>query len=52
MLGLLLVLGDLDHAKYLDASSVTNRQFGTYNYLPPEYYDDDIDYKNESFDIW
>ena len=49
-MGLLLVLGDFDHAKYLNTSSVTNnRQFGTYNYLPPEYYDDDIDYKNEYF---
>ena len=49
-MGLLLVLGDFDHAKYLDASSVTNRQFGTYNYLPPEYYDKK-DYKYAAFDI-
>ena len=51
-MGLLLVLGDFDHAKYLDASSITNnRQFGTYNYLPPEYYNKK-DYKNAAFDIW
>ena len=51
-MGLLLVLGDFGHAKYLNTSSVTNRQFGTYNYLPPEYYNVDKDYKNEAFDIW
>ena len=38
LLGLLLVVGDFDQAKYLDAkqaSNSTNRIFGTNAYLPP-----------------
>ena len=52
MLGLLLlVVGDFDHAKYLDATSNTNRIFGTNAYLPPEYYASG-NYLSDTFDIW